>query len=120
MALEDDRARTSRGARYDVYIGSSDSPLPARKPDSDRNYRYFSKTPDLYGSLLNGKRLELTVDGHKARIDFDHEVRQYVCWFVGQRGTAYFSAKEKKELQQAATRVLRDLAKNNASAEDSE
>jgi len=41
--IEDPRAKTSRGDRYDLFLGSSDKPLPAGKPAPDSLYARASK-----------------------------------------------------------------------------
>lgn len=106
-ALHNELLRTKRGHTFDWYIGSWEmSGRCPSKPRSDRNFRYSSRTPDLYGSFIGEGVVKIEVDGQIARVAFDSDVQQYLCWIPGVVEPQYFNAPSRKQVMAKATQVL--------------
>jgi hypothetical protein len=107
-ALHDPVLLTKHGHGFDWYIGSwEESTNCPPKPRSDRNYRYSSRAPDLYGSFIGEGTMRMDVGGRMARVAFDSDVQQYLCWIPGEVEAQYFNARSKKEVLLKATQILR-------------
>jgi len=102
--LEDSSARTRRGERYDVFLGSSDEVLRATKPAPDSIYAKAAKKKK-YRPAYDPQELVITFKGRRLVPVFDAENAFWEYRLKG-RSTAwhqdYFWPKELRQLARDA------------------
>jgi hypothetical protein len=113
--IEDDTAGTSKGNIYHVFLGSSDEPLPATPPASDKKFRYEvpSKKKKCVASPLELAQLTVNVEGADITPSFDGKFNMYQ-YILPSGATVGVMGKTPEEVRASAKRAVEQSLKMRA------
>lgn len=108
--IEDSTAVTSKGNAYDVFLGSSDEPLPATPPASDKVFEYEKPSKNNVASPLELAQLTVNVDGADITPSFDGKFKMYKYSLLG-GATVGVTGKTLEEVRASAKRAVEQSLK---------
>lgn len=113
--IEDDTAVTSKGNTYDVFLGSSDEPLPATPPASDKKFQYEvpSKKKKTVASPLELVQLTVNVEGADLTPSYDGKFKMYK-YILPSGATVAVTGKTPEEVRASAKRAVEQSLKMRA------
>ena len=108
--IEDDSAESNKGNAYDVFLGSSDRPLPATPPASDEDYQYevaevASKSQKSVASPIELAQLTVSVGGVDVTPSFNGKYKMYEYNLPG-GATVGVMGKTPEEVRVSAMRAV--------------
>jgi hypothetical protein len=111
--IEDATAVTSKGNAYDVFLGSSEGPLPATLPVSDKVFEYEKPSKKNVASPLELAQLTVNVDGADITPSFDGKFKMYTYSLPG-GGAVGVTGKTLEEVMGSAKRAIESSLKMRA------